>query len=303
MVGGQAAELDAQRVVIRPMTQADLPGMRESTRAAIRDLQERLGSRPEPDGQPAQDSDSGAALVRQLLDLDAAGAWIATVDGQVCGAALAGLREGLWYLAHLHVRPGVQGRGIGRRLLQAALSYGMNAHGRLLQSSLDPQAMRCYQRAEFALEPAMQATGLVRRAALPALSRIRQGGTNDLDLVAEVDRGQRGAAHGPDLEVLLRSGAQLLILDDKRERGYALLEGGQPRIVAATATSPAVALLWAALAESTDHPVSVQILRADQQWAIHVAHQAGLGLKPTGPLCRQGNTGPLTPYLPHTGVL
>src|SRR6266545_134753 len=53
----------------------------------------------------------------------------------------------------------------------------------------------------------------------------------------------------------------------------------------------------------TGHPVSVQILRADQQWAIHVAHQAGLGLKPTGPLCRQGNIGPLTPYLPHTGVL
>src|SRR6266511_3083802 len=56
MVGGQAAELDAQRVVIRPMTQADLPGMRESTRAAIRDLQERLGSRPEPDGRPAHGS-------------------------------------------------------------------------------------------------------------------------------------------------------------------------------------------------------------------------------------------------------
>ncbi|MFC5004404.1 GNAT family N-acetyltransferase [Dactylosporangium cerinum] len=75
----------------------------------------------------------------QLLELDSSGAWVDTVDGQLCGAAMAGLREGLCYLAHLHVRPALQGRGVGRRLLEAALRYGADARGRLLQHSwLDP---------------------------------------------------------------------------------------------------------------------------------------------------------------------
>ncbi|MER7009496.1 hypothetical protein ABT297_41510 [Dactylosporangium sp. NPDC000555] len=69
----------------------------------------------------------------------------------------------------------------------------------------------------------MQATGVVRRAALPAMGQARAGGADDLDLAAEVDRRVRGAAHGPDLDVLLRAGARLLVLDDRQERGYVAL--------------------------------------------------------------------------------
>jgi GNAT superfamily N-acetyltransferase len=148
------------------MTEADRPGMRDSTRASIQDLQVRLGAQPKPAGQRTQASTSGAALIDQLLQIDAGGACVAVLDGQVC-AAMAGLREGLWYLAHLHVRPGLQGRGVGRRLLEAALRYGPQARGRLLHSSLDPQAMRCYHRAGFTLEPALQATGSLATSARP----------------------------------------------------------------------------------------------------------------------------------------
>jgi len=70
----------------------------------------------------------------------------------VVGVALAGLREGLWYLAQFHLEPAYQGQGIGRRLLAAATAYGP-ARGLLPYSSLDPNAMACYQRAGFALEP------------------------------------------------------------------------------------------------------------------------------------------------------
>lgn len=289
-------------VVIRPLTESDRPGMRDSARASIDDLEARLRAQPatrqpEPGPRP---SPSGAALIAQLLRLDAGGAWVAVHDREVCGAAMAGLREGLWYLAHLHVRPGMQGRGVGRRLLDAALRYAPQARGRILHSSMDPQAMRCYHLAGFQLEPALQATGVVRRSALPPAGRVREGGAADLDFVAGVDRTRRGAAHGPDFEVLLRGGARLLILQDGPERGYALLDGGRPRTVAATGT--AVALLWAALAES-DGPVALEVLRGDQQWAIGVALRAGLRLQPDGPLCRLGDVGPLTTYLPHTDVL
>lgn len=298
----RSAKADVDQVVVRPMTRADRPGMRASAAASIQDLQVRLGERPEPGERSGQGATGGAVVVDQLLRIDAGGAWVAVLDGHVCGAAVAGLREGLWYLAHLHVRPGLQGYGVGRRLLEAALRYGRDARGRLLHSSLDPQAMRCYQRAGFAVEPALRAVGVVRRAALPAAGRVREGGVDALDLVAEVDRIQRGAAHGPDFEVLLETGAQLLVVEQGRERGYALVEAGQPKTVAATSTPAAVALLWAALAECAG-TVGVQVLRADQQWAIDVAHRAGLELRPGGPLCRQGDTGPLMPYLPHTDIL
>ena len=44
-------------------------------------------------------------------------------------------------------------------------------------------------------------------------------------------------------------------------------------------------------------------MTGDQQWAIDVAHRAGLSLAAMGPLCRQGDTGPLAPYLPHADIL
>ncbi|HEY7173881.1 MAG TPA: GNAT family N-acetyltransferase, partial [Micromonosporaceae bacterium] len=201
-----------------------------------------------------------------------------------------------------HLVPGYQGRGIGRRLLERALDYGAGTTGKLLHSSMDPQAMRTYQRAGFALEPTLDATGPVRRSALPSSADVRVGESSDLDFAAQVDRLMRGSAHGPDLELLFAAGARLLIIDRGRRRGYALIDT-VPRIVAATDEPTARTLLWTALAESSADEVSVAVLRANQQWAIDVAVHAGLRLAPGGPLCSMGSTGPMTPYLPHTGVL
>src|SRR5262249_4167309 len=85
----QPTNLDVEQVVIRPMTQADRPGMRDSTRASIQDLRVRLGAQPEPERQHTQGPNSGVALIDHLLQIDAGGAWVAVLDGQVCGAAMA----------------------------------------------------------------------------------------------------------------------------------------------------------------------------------------------------------------------
>lgn len=293
----------AERLVIRPMTVDDLSGMVTSSRAAFLDLRQRLetsGALSSPN--PRRRQETGDAIVRQLLDLDAAGAWAAVIGDTVIGVAMAGLRERLWYLAQLHLDPAFQGQGFGRRLLEAALTYGAQARGMLLHSSLDPQAMRCYQRAGFALEPALRAEGHLRRGAVPVVPDVRAGTADDLDLVADLDRAQRGAAHGPDLELLIRLGARLFVVDRRSHRGYALVHE-EPKIIAATDVSAAEALLWTALAESPDDNIGVHILRGDQQWAMHVATGAGLDLKPIGPLCRRGDTGVLAPYLPHNALL
>jgi hypothetical protein len=167
---------------------------------------------------------------------------------------------------------------------------------------MDPQAMRAYQRAGFALEPTLQATGRVERGSVPVTGTVRDGDANDLDLAAQVDRSQRGSAHGADLQLLVELDNRLLVVDDGQRRGYAVIDGS-PRIVAATDVHAAQALLWTALAECTAEEISVHALRANQQWAIDVVVRAGLRLAPGGPLCTMGELGPMAPYLPHTGLL
>jgi ribosomal protein S18 acetylase RimI-like enzyme len=60
------------------------------------------------------------AFRRHALTHDPDRFWVAESarDREVVGFGIAMLRDRLWYLAALHVRPGWQGRGIGRELLR-----------------------------------------------------------------------------------------------------------------------------------------------------------------------------------------
>src|SRR5438128_639392 len=62
------------------------------------------------------------AFRQHALTQDAAGFWVAEHSGTLVGACIALRRESLWYLAELHVLPELQGRGIGRQLLELGLS-------------------------------------------------------------------------------------------------------------------------------------------------------------------------------------
>ena len=61
----------------------------------------------------------------------------------------------LWCLATYAVRPGLQGQGIGRPLLEAALHHGRGCLRGMLSASSDPKAMRRYRAAGFELHPQM----------------------------------------------------------------------------------------------------------------------------------------------------
>ncbi len=239
------------------------------------------------------------ARYHRLPDTDPGGAWVALEGDRVIGSALALRREGVWGLSILVVEPEYQGKGVGRALLERALSYAEGCKGGFFMSTTHPGAMRRYAAAGFALHPTLQATGTVRRAALPAGLTVREGDEADLDLMASVDRGVRGAARGSDIEDLLRLGGRLLIAEHRSGRGYAVVEDGSPGLLAADTPEAAVALLWACLAEASERAVKVRWLSAAQQWAIPVVLDAGLTLCPAGPVCIRGQIGPLTPYLPN----
>ena len=85
---------------------------------------------------------------------DPGGAWVAERDGEVVGGALAIMREGVWGLSLLVVRPDAQSSGAGRELLARAFAYGDGARGHIVLASRDPRALRAYARLGLTLHPA-----------------------------------------------------------------------------------------------------------------------------------------------------
>lgn len=215
-------------------------------------------------------------------------------DGIIVGAACALVREGLWGLSLLVVRPGLQGAGMGRRLLDAVLPAPGATQGGVVLSSADPRAWRRYVRAGFDLHPALRAAGVVDGVSAPP--GVRRGGPADLAGLDDVDRAVRGAARRADLAALLEGGAELLVADG----GYAVANDGVVVVVTATDESVAADLLRAAVATAPPgEPAAVRWLTGYQQWALRVCIDFGLTLHDNGgAVCTRGDVGPFRPHLP-----
>lgn len=235
---------------------------------------------------------------RVFLKHDPNGCFVAEEDGRVVGVAIALMREGLWVLSLFVVDRESRASGVGGDLMEAALAYGEGWDSGMIASSTHPAAMRTYANAGFVLHPTFTAKGKVRRDRIPATPDVREGGPNDLGLVADVDRYLRGASHGPDVEFMLGK-SRLLVSEKDGEKGYAVVGDGSTWLLGATSEEVASRLLWTSFASSeSGKEVEVRWITARQNWAVRVVHTAGLDLFPDGPICVRGNPGPLTPYLP-----
>ena len=235
---------------------------------------------------------------RQLLAEDPAGCWVADDGGGPVGVALALLRDDLWGLSMLAVRPDLQANGIGKRLLDASLTYATGADRSIILSTSDPKAMACYAGAGFELHPQVAARGKVRRTP-PADPRVRAGSQDDVALADEVDRAVRGAARYGD-QLVLAEMWSMYVVDDSAGRGYAYVrDNGEVEAVAATSDEIATALLWRCLehAVARDVEASVEHMNREQQWAVRVVIDAGLSLRPSGPVFWRGGSPPAS-YLP-----
>jgi GNAT superfamily N-acetyltransferase len=264
--------------------------------AAFEDLARRMHE-PAP---PPADHAQGYVRLRRILASDPGGSWVTQDrDGALTGASLAIMREGVWGLSLLVVRPDRQSSGIGSALLRRALEYGEGARGAIILASPDPRALRAYSRAGFALHPAVGAVGTPRGVA--AAPEVRPFIPADHALAAAVDRAVRGAPHGADLDALAAGGCDLLTLP---ERGYAVRRGSSVVTIAAFDEAAAAALLRTILARvPADGEAEVEWLTGSQQWAIDVAVAARLRLRPGGAVFLRGDVGPFRPYLPGGAYL
>ena len=291
-------------LIIRPMTDADVPGAERLSDEGFHELDVRMHrpSWPAPERRGARRSEQWVERTLHLLRTDPGGCWVAEDGSGLLGFATSFVRETTWCLATYAVRPGLQGRGIGRALLDAALQHGRGCLHAMLAASSDPKAVRRYHVAGFELHPQMFLTGTVDRSAIPVVDKVREGTAGDVDLMDSVDRRTRGAAHGPDHGLLLR-GSRLLVSDTSTASGYAYLDEGRVLLLAATDRRTAARLLWAGLADApADRPVSISHVTAANQWAIQVGMAARLELHQEGYLGLRGMKPP-APYLHHGALL
>jgi GNAT superfamily N-acetyltransferase len=286
--------------LVRPMTAADVKAVEGLTDETYFDFDVRTHRAGWP--QPTRRTEARSAEWRDrmshLLRTDPRGCWVAEDAGGPIGAAASMRRDLTWLLACYAVRPGVQGRGVGRQLLDATLAYGSGCLRGMLLSSSDPSAVRRYRLAGLTLHPAMLLWGHVSREALPVVERVREGSAGDVDLMNSVDRQVRDSAHGED-HALLTGRYRLVVADRPTGRGYAYVAPtGGPYLLAATNRRTAAELLWETLAASSPGvPVTVQNISAVNEWAVDVGMAARLELWTHGYLALRGMRPPM-PYLP-----
>lgn len=283
------------------MREDDLEDAERLSATSFHELEVRTNPRswPEPTVRSPERAANWVLRSRHILSTDPGGCWVAEDESGMVGFATSLTRELMWMLATYAVRPGLQGQGIGRQLLDAAMSHGRGCLRGMLSASGDPKAVRRYRLAGFSLHPQMVLSGIVDRSALPVVEKIREGTASDIDLMNSVDRQARGAAHLSDHEVLLKL-FRLVVTDSSTGSGYVYVDNyGGPVLLAASNRRTAQRLLWEALAGSSPTVnCDVGHVTAANEWAIDVGLAARLHLYTSGYLALR-NMKPPTPYLHH----
>lgn len=289
-------------VVVRLMEERDVAAASAAAWPPIRESIASFHGQELPEERSAEGVVRSDARVDHIRRHDPEGSWVAELDGRIVGTALATKREGIWFLSLLAVSVDVQSMGIGKRLLDASLTYASDARGAWIMATLDPRATHRYGAAGFALLPAYEAHGKVDRSLLVPQKGVREGSFDtDAEWIDPLVRRIRGAGLGPDLEATRVRGVRLLVMERGSERAYSFL--GEKGIWSLGGTSPQIAaqLLMASVAEGIeeDGEFTFGPLTADQQWAIEVALALKIPLVPGASLCLRGEMGPLAPYIPN----
>ncbi|MER6813828.1 GNAT family N-acetyltransferase [Spirillospora sp. NPDC000708] len=284
-------------VRIRRMSRDDLVATERA--AAVTFLEgDRLSRRVgEPDPEPPTEEQSRRLIDRlgHFLSVDPDGCWLAEEGRDVVGFAVSQNREGLWYLATYGVLPGRQGKGIGKRLMDAVLAHAGDRPG-LFSSTVHPAATRRYRLAGFTLHPQMRMVGTVDRSTLPAVRGLRDGRADDLEWMDRLDTAVRGAGHGPDHVHMLET-LRLVVSDAPGRRGYVYIDegAGRPALLAADRPETAETLLWEALAAARGDTL-VNCITTDNHWAVDVGLAARLDIGQEGYIAVRGMPAP-APYL------
>lgn len=264
-------------------------------RAAVDDLARKAGRAPAPHGLPLE------RVIRfrhACVAHDPERFVLAEVGDEPIGAAIAILRDDVWYLGGLHVLPTFQAAGVGSELMRlAGAGIGPTTIRTVLTDATNPASNGLYLRA--GLLPADSTLTFdgpldAALAARPALPRSRSGAPGPLDRVADadvleaLDRATVGFGRPTDHAFWLGVpglDGRLLLGDDGEARGYLYVSAAGavgPIAVADPDDLPAALDLAAAIA--ADHGATTLHLRVfgSSHGAIEWATERGLRLSGIG---------------------
>ncbi|HWU22276.1 MAG TPA: GNAT family N-acetyltransferase [Nocardioides sp.] len=285
---------------IRPMTVADVPVCAAISDDAFHavDVANHRPGLPPPQRRTADHTARWIARTTTTVTTDPGGCVVAEEGGEVVGFATGFRREDVWCLATYAVRPALQGRGIGRQLLDTALAYAEPCPRWLLSASADPAACHRYRAAGFTLVPQSSFFGPVDRSALPAEHGVRAGVPADHTWIDELDRAIRGGSHAPDRAALEASGSLLVCTD---RSGYAYASASGVALLAARSEASAALLLVRVLRDAADGFALHHVTEANP-WARGLALAAGMTQAPRGHLGVRGMAAPAA-YVHHGSLL
>ncbi|MDQ3484061.1 MAG: GNAT family N-acetyltransferase [Actinomycetota bacterium] len=280
------------------MKESDVAACARVQGTALAKLRVDLGLPPTPHG---RNGDAAAAeRVAHLLRTDPDGSLVAE-GSTIVGFGQASRRDRCWTLAHLFIEPSEQSHGAGTALLHRLDAWGQDLPVGLIGSTADPRAMRAYARLPgFRLHPAVRAEGSIRHRPASSPAVVPASRTDAITEAVRVDDMVRGGGRAADLAHLLDHGHEAHLIVG---RGYVISSASEISTLAATDNEAAAALLADALAraDANAHLVLPR-MTSDQHWAIPVILNAGLELRPWGPLAVRGLDSPPAPYLPHPAL-
>ena len=285
-------------VVVRAMTDSDVPEAAKAWGHAFQAMRAAYGL---PILHATREDELRLEhRIRHFLATDPAGSWVADDSGAVTGLAQSFVREGYWVLSLLATVPDFQRCGLGRELLETAMSNADARSPGSIQCSRDSAAMALYASVGFSFHPAVIGRGTVRPGTVYADPRVRHSDHRDLAMIDAVDRFVRSSARSVDIVAMLNEPCNRLLLID--DRGYAVAKDDRIVTLGARDEDAATALLKTALSEMDEGAlVEVGWLTAKQQWAIRTLVDCGVELHPCGPMMVRGLPGPPTPYIPSGG--
>ena len=205
-------------VAIRLATDDDIPTCAEIWRESINDYTGRLNQPPIPD-----DLGRIIRLHRHLFSTDPEHFAVAAVGDRIVGFAAAAMRERLWYLSMCFVRPGDQGAGVGRRLLEATLPAAPDAILATATDSAQPISTGLYSR--FGIVPRMPLLSMTGYVTNPETLADLPRGMVALPFEEIVAEFPDGSGHRAVAEAVGALDHELLGVEHPQDHRFLRLEG------------------------------------------------------------------------------
>ncbi|MBU2549108.1 MAG: GNAT family N-acetyltransferase [Proteobacteria bacterium] len=164
----------------------------------------------------------GRNLVAFFLEHDEWTGLVAEMDGRPVGSLFVDERDAIHGIGPVSVSPECQGRGVGRALMQAALSHCREAPGvRLTQDAFNTASMALYASLGFEIrEPVALLKGTIDPSALPERIEVRPLEMNDLEACGRLCLRVHGIERGNELRDAIQGGGALGAWREGRLTGY-----------------------------------------------------------------------------------